>query len=115
MYEKKTNVKEFHHKVGRSKEYREEKSRLMKETRRKMIESGLVAKMKAEGALKFESKDPERAKELRKLRSIHFKLNHHQRCPFTMVDGIRREIQNMERYNTHSGVITEEEMRQISG
>lgn len=36
-------------------------------------------------------------------------------CPFTMVDGVNVDVVHKDRYNTHSGVITESEAREIRG
>lgn len=91
--------KKIVHKVPKSKEWRKRQSEMMK---------ALHAKYKAEG--KVLGNPPNRKRGNKSpLQSAAKKRMHRQNCPFTMVDGVKLEMENMDRYNTHSGVITEDE------
>lgn len=93
------------HTVKRSKEYREQKSILMSELQKKCKEEGTTLHKKG-------TKHSPEASKRHKAAGRRLFTN---RCPFTMVDGIRTEMQKMNRYNTHSGVLTESEAGVICG
>jgi hypothetical protein len=92
-------------KNGISPEGRKAHSESIKKVNQRLKESGHYERLKLR---KIPQEEIDRKKYERNRTRTH-------RCPFVLVDGVIVDVVKKERYNTHSGVITERQLEEING